>query len=76
MNHTAVARIFAISMVAALTIVGLSILNSAKVMALSLKFGGFNIDTSHGAVSVKGPEDSGLSVDTGNDNGKGPPEPK
>jgi hypothetical protein len=72
MNHTTVARIFAISMVAALMIVGLSILSSTKVMAASLKVHNLRIGTSEGAVSLQGPDS--LSINTeglGNGNGNG-----
>ena len=62
MNHTTLGTIVAISMVAALAIVGVSLLSYTKVQAISLRLGNFTLDTSQGS-SIRGP--NGLSLDAG-----------
>ena len=61
MNHTTLGTILAISMVAALAIVGVSMLSPTKVQAVSLRLGDFTLDASNGA-SIRGLD--GLSLDT------------
>jgi hypothetical protein len=50
-------------MVAALAIVGVSILSSPKVLAVSLNINGFSMGTSNGTASLQGP--NGLDYNTG-----------
>jgi hypothetical protein len=50
-------------MVAALAIVGVSMLSPTKVQAVSLRLGDFTLDASNGA-SIRGP--NGLSLDASN----------
>ena len=66
MNHTTVGTIFAISMVAALMIVAVSIVSSPKALAASMKLGDLpiSVGTSDGKASLTGP--LGLSISTDN----------
>jgi hypothetical protein len=61
MNHTTVGTIFTISMVAALMIVGVSIITSSQAQAALRLPGGYTIDNSHGA-TLQGPHDLCLST--------------
>jgi hypothetical protein len=61
MNHTTVGTIFAISMVAALMIVGASIITSTQAQAALRLPGGYTLDTSNGA-TLQGPHDLCIST--------------
>jgi hypothetical protein len=79
MNHTTIASVVAISMVAAIALAGISILSSAKVMAVaepprssiipdlgtgSLSFGGFTVNTDDlSKVQITGPNGFNVNRD-------------
>jgi hypothetical protein len=64
MNHTTLGRIVAVSMVAVLTIAGISVLTSAKVMAaFTLKVDGTTITASEKGIEQQGPGDFSFKGD-------------